>query len=141
MVRNIKIKDQKGVAAIEFAIILPLLVLLVLGIIEFSILLYDKAMVTNASREGARTGIVFSYPNRITDEEIITVVNNYCSEHLITFGNTSTVNTTIVRVGDSSGDPLIVRVSYQYDFLALPNFIVGLAGGINVVAETVMRLE
>ena len=41
---------QKGAAAVEFAIVMPLLVLLTFGIIEFSILFYNKAMVTNASR-------------------------------------------------------------------------------------------
>jgi Flp pilus assembly protein TadG len=52
------IKNQQGVAAVEFALILFPLVLLVFGTIEFSTLLYDKAMITNASREGARAGIV-----------------------------------------------------------------------------------
>ena len=54
--RNI---NNKGNAAIEFAIILPLFLFICLGIIEFSVLLYDKAMITNASREGARKGILF----------------------------------------------------------------------------------
>ena len=136
-----KMKDQKGVAALEFALILPLLVLLAFGIIEFSVLLYDKAVITNASREGARKGIVYAYPDRIADGEIMDTVNNYCSDYLISLGGTSTINTDISRSGDSSGDPLIVRVSYRYNFLVLPNFISELASGINLVAETVMRME
>ena len=56
---SIKAKRQEGASAVEFAIILPLLLILVFGIIEFSILFYDKAMITNASREGARVGIVY----------------------------------------------------------------------------------
>ena len=51
-------KNQRGASAIEFAIVFPLLVLLLFGIIEFSLILYDKVMITNASREGARAGIV-----------------------------------------------------------------------------------
>jgi hypothetical protein len=54
-----KVKDQNGTAIVEFAIVLPILFLFVLGIIEFGALLYDKAVITNASREGARTAIVF----------------------------------------------------------------------------------
>jgi Flp pilus assembly protein TadG len=136
-----EIKGQKGVAAIEFALVLPLLLVLVFGIIEFSVLLYDKAMITNASREGARAGIVYSYPGRITDEAIISVVDNYCQNSLINFGGTSAVSTTITRTGNSSGNPLTVRVSYRYDFLVLPNFISALISEITLVAETVMRME
>ena len=136
-----KIKGQEGVAAIEFAIVLPLLILLVFGIIEFSVLLYDKAMITNASREGARAGIVFNVPDRISDGEIINVVNNYCQNYLINFDGTSAVSTNITRTGDSAGDPLIVTVSYRYDFLVLPNFISSLTDGITLEANTVMRME
>ena len=133
-------KRVTGVAAVEFAIVLPLLILLVFGVIEFSVALYDKAMITNASREGARTGILFSDP-RISDAEIINVVNNYCGNHLITFGGPTGVTTTIQRVGDNPGDSLTVRVAYQYSFLILPTFVTNLTGGINLVAETVMRME
>jgi Flp pilus assembly protein TadG len=48
----------QGAAVIEFALILPLLLLLLIGGIDMSLALYDKAVITNASREGARAGIV-----------------------------------------------------------------------------------
>lgn len=136
-----KIKGQEGVAALEFALVLPLLLVLVFGIIEFSVLFYDKAMITNASREGARAGIVYSYPDPIPDGEIISVVNNYCHDYLINFGGVSTVTTTISETSESFGSALTVSVSYRYDFFVLPNFISGLVGPIYLVAETVMRKE
>jgi Flp pilus assembly protein TadG len=136
----VKSQRQNGVAAVEFAIVFPLLILLVFGIIEFSVALYDKAMITNASREGARVGIVFSDP-RISDDEIRSVVNNYCASYLITFGGPTGITTTITRGGNSSGDSLTIRVAYQYTFLVLPAFVVNLTGGINMVAETIMRME
>ena len=64
-----KITEEKGASAVEFAIILPLLVVFLFGIIEFGIIFYDKAMITNASREGARKGIVFRDP-RVSVSEI-----------------------------------------------------------------------
>jgi Flp pilus assembly protein TadG len=51
---------QKGVAAVEFAIVAPLLFLLIFGIISYGIMLYNQALITNATRTGARAGIVFS---------------------------------------------------------------------------------
>ena len=136
-----KIKEQNGAAATEFAIVLPLLVVLVFGIIEFSILLYDKAMITNASREGARAGIVYSYPDRISESEITAVINTYCSTHLITFGTGALQPPEIVQSGTSAGDSLIVTVRYRYDFLVLPNFISSLIGGTEIAAQTIMRME
>ncbi len=136
-----KKKKQRGVAAVEFALILIPLVLLVFGAIEFSTLIYDKAMITNASREGARAGIVYSYPNRISDAEIVNVVNTYCSNHMISLGGDSPVGTTITRAGNSSGDSLTVRVSYVYQFLILPSFMAALSNGLSLEAVTVMRLE
>jgi Flp pilus assembly protein TadG len=55
-----KMTNQKGAAAIEFAVILPLLLVIIFGIIEFSVYFFDKAVITNASREGARAGVVFA---------------------------------------------------------------------------------
>ena len=49
--------DQKGVAAVEFAIVLPFLVLLICGTIEFGLMFYNKQVITNASREGVRSMI------------------------------------------------------------------------------------
>ena len=131
-----KLKAQKGAAAVEFAIILPLLLILLFGIIEFGLILYDKAMITNASREGARAGIVFD-PDGISDAEIKNVVNNYCSGHLVTFGESSTIGITITRAGGN----LTVNVTYTYAFLVLPNFVTGIVGDMNLAAQTIMRME
>jgi hypothetical protein len=103
-------------------------------------------MITNASREGARAGIVFSHPNRVSDAEIVNVVNNYCSTYLISFGAGATPPTTVItRAGNNAGDPLGVTVNYQFRFLVFSNFVALVGGGIgdlvNLSAETVMRME
>jgi len=139
-------KNREGAAAVEFALVLPLLILLLLGVIEFSVLFYDKAMITNASREGARLGIVYDFDpvndtNHPQDGEITACVETYCKNYLITFGEINDVSMLISRTGDSSGDILTVTVQYDYDFLALPGFVSELAGGITLEAETVMRME
>ena len=50
------LRAEPGAVAVEFAIILPVLLLLVFGIIDFGHAWYMKQMVSNASREGARYG-------------------------------------------------------------------------------------
>jgi len=133
-------RGENGASAVEFAIVLPILVLLIFGIIEFSVALYDKTMITNASREGARAGIVFRTPS-VTDGEITNVVNNYLGSSLITFGAPVSATTTVTRSGYNPGDELKVTVNYTYTFLIIPSFVVSLSGGINMVSETVMRME
>jgi Flp pilus assembly protein TadG len=138
--------NQKGTSAIEFAIVLPLLVLFVFGIIEFGLLFYNKSMVTNASREAARAGIVYRDP-AVTVAEIQSVVDSYCGARLVSFGGGSSPATTVPS-GECAnhGDELIVNVAYQYTFLLIPDFLTaffsgGMPGSIDVSAVTRMRCE
>src|ERR1051325_1962191 len=50
--------ERRGTAMIEFAIVLPMLVLLVLAIIEFGQPLAALQIVSNGAREGARRAIL-----------------------------------------------------------------------------------
>jgi Flp pilus assembly protein TadG len=47
-------RRERGAVAVEMAIILPLLLLVVGGIVDFGRLLFTQNIVTNAAREGAR---------------------------------------------------------------------------------------
>jgi Flp pilus assembly protein TadG len=132
-------RNQKGGAAIEAALVLPLTILLIFGMIEFGLLLYNRQIITNASREGARAGIVLSTP-RLTGPEIGSVVNTYCQNQLVTFGTHVPASTSATNAGTACvfGTDLTVRVTYDYDFLVLTNFGFG---PVTLEAETVMRCE
>jgi hypothetical protein len=54
-------RSEAGAELIEFSLTLPLLLLLVLGIIEFGMLFREYEVVTNAAREGARIAILPGY--------------------------------------------------------------------------------
>ena len=123
-----RIEDKRGAAAVEFAIILPLLLVLLFGIIEFSIMFYDKAVITNASREGARAGIVFDNP-RISAAQIQSVVQDYAENRLLTFG-TPDLKIQSPTICSASGDELMVTVSYKYEFLIIPGLLAGFFSGI-----------
>ncbi len=55
-------RGQEGAAAVEFAILLPILLLLLAGFFDFGWLFYWQHTVTNASRAGARYAVQANYP-------------------------------------------------------------------------------
>jgi Flp pilus assembly protein TadG len=143
-----RLRRQEGSNLVEFALVLPLLLVLVMGIIEVGLALYDKAVITNACREGARAGMVFREP-RPTEPEVQAivqaVVQNYASAYLVTFGTpdlqiSSRFDDLDGNGSISSGDTLTVNVSYPYDYLMLDNLIPTL-GSVNIQAASVMRFE
>ena len=141
--KALKLKSQRGQAIVEFALTLPILLILLLGIIEFSLLLYDKAVLTNASREGARVGIVSQDRSDLApiNTRITNAVNNYCGNHLISFGSTNVTTTPSWPGTRSFGNPLTVTVSYSYKWLLIPNFVAGSGSDLSLGAVTVMNLE
>jgi hypothetical protein len=135
-------KGEKGTASVEFALVLPLLLLMLFLIIEFSIILYDKAVITNASREGARSGIVYSAAPRVNVGAITSTVSNYCASNLISFSPSTPVTTVPSGPCVNPGDFLTVDVSYTYSFFIVPNLLGGgISSGITLTGNTVMRCE
>jgi Flp pilus assembly protein TadG len=56
------IRSEHGAAAVEFALVLPVLVLLLMGLIEFSLIFNTQISLTNAAREGARVMAIENDP-------------------------------------------------------------------------------
>ncbi len=152
--KDVLLKSQKGATAVEFAIILPLLLLLLFGIIEFSLFLFNRHVITNAVREAARAGIVVRIP-RLSNNDIETIARNYCEQYLVTFGaGTLNIPSSFLREDESGnllgedeegnsilggfGDVLIVRATYQYDWLFLSTIGIG-SKTIQSIAR--MRME
>ena len=57
----LSIKDNKGAAGLEFTLLFPFLLFVTFGIIEFGALMFNKAIITNAAREGVRAAITYTY--------------------------------------------------------------------------------
>jgi Flp pilus assembly protein TadG len=146
MKTKITIKNQKGAAIVEFAIILPLMVLLVMGICEFGLLWYNSQIIINSSREGARAGIVLGQD--FSDNATIrSIVKNYANPRLVDFSGTSITDGDIIltpsnqttRENAAFGTDFIVEVTYNYSFLVPSLFHLGLTKPI--VGRTLMKME
>ena len=161
--KDVLLKSQEGATLVEFAIILPLLLLLIFGIIEFGLFLFNRHVITNAVREAARAGIVVRIP-RLSDDDIKTIARNYCEQYLVTFGEGKLAfpqddsngnplpflrlhGDTLDELGVDEdgnailgrfGDILIVEATYNYDWLFLSNIGIG-SKTIQAIAR--MRME
>ena len=62
-------KNQRGAAALEFALVAPALILLIVGIAQLGILFFANAGLSNAVAEGARYATIFAAPDRHPDPD------------------------------------------------------------------------
>ena len=148
--RDIKEKNpERGAALVELAMVLPLLLLILVGIIELGLLFYNQQVLTNASREGARSGIARFDVNKddiFDKDDIIDNIDNYLfleptpdDDRLITFDPVLTVKTEVEGEEGSYAEDLTVTVTYDYTFL-VPELL-GFGPSMQLTAETVMKME
>ena len=108
-------RGQEGAAALEFAIVLPVLMLILAGLFDFGWLFFWQHTVTNASRAGARYAVQAKYVSGIstpfTDAQITAMVTtNYGADLGVTVDRTG---------GTSSGAPRSVTVTKTMDWFFL----------------------
>ncbi len=133
------IHSTKGTAVLEFALVLPLLLVLTFGLIEFGLLMYNQQVITNASREGARAGIVQNVPH-VSASAITAIVNNYATNYVVGFPK-HVPAVTVSSICAQFSDDLAVTVNYQHTFLVIGKLIPGLGASRTLTAHSVMKCE
>lgn len=131
-------QNERGAVAAEFALLLPVLLTILFGIIEFGMIMYGREVVTNASREGARAGIVQVSP-KPTSGDITTIATNYLTGTGI---NPSQVTISVAGAGGASPAMLTVTATYDYPWLIpyIPS-VLGLPSPLPITMSTTMRHE
>jgi len=105
----LNIKNNDGSALIEFALIAPLLIIFIAGIIEFGFILNAKIVVNSASYEGARAASL----NKEPEKEAISAVLNYVGSNMPGWSYEERLKTDVVYEGLMPGDLVTVKVSYS----------------------------
>jgi Flp pilus assembly protein TadG len=133
--RELKLRKQrKGAAAVEFALVAPVFVLLVFGMIEYGRMVMVQQVITNASREGARRAVL----DGVTSADVTNTVTTYLTNGAVS-GATVTLNPTN-PASASSGSPVTVTVSVPYtavSWLPSPFFL----GSATLTSTSTMRRE
>lgn len=125
-------KQEKAQAMVEFALVLPLLLLLLMGIVEFGRIINSHMIIANLAREGARFGAV-----GYTDTQISTML---IADRASLDASKIQIN---INPGFSSrvkGEPLTVSVSYSVDLIT-PILSSILPNPVPINSQCTMRLE
>jgi Flp pilus assembly protein TadG len=122
-------KSEKGQSLVEFALLLPVLILLLFGIIDFGRIFHAYLTIDHAGREAARTASI--------GKDITTVKNTAVSD-------ASSIRLTADQVGVtpgtlSSGTNVTITITYPINFLTP---VIGkIVGPLTLKNTTVMRVE
>ncbi|NOZ40505.1 MAG: pilus assembly protein [Planctomycetes bacterium] len=125
---------RRGAATVEFAIVAPVFILFVLGIVEYGRAMMVQQLLTNATREGARRAVV----QGVTATEASDIVESMLSNAGVTGAEVTVTPTSLATIGH--GSPLTVSASVLYDdvnWLPVPRFL----GSTMMTAQAVMRRE
>lgn len=129
------VRDDKGALVVEFALVVPILMLIVFGIIDFSRAYYTLSNLDTAVREGARYAALLRDPAGFQEQD----VRNLVRSRFVGFGSDSLVDSQI----DVRFSHPIVKVevaNYQFRLLTPLASVFG-ASTVNLYRSAVFRWE
>lgn len=127
-------KSEQGATAVEFALILPILAALIFGMIDFGRLMWQQEVLVNATREGARQGILFGSGNGPT--EIEATVSQAVSDGGL---DASGLTVSVTGVGAGVGNPLAVTSNLPFQFIVADKLIPGVTTNTLSASITMMN--
>ncbi len=131
--RRILKKRSKGQALIEFALVLPLLLLLVMGIIDFGLIMQQYLTLQHGVREGARMASVGATDSAVTSR---------VEEILSTRWSSDEVTVSVAKTNKGTYEESVVTVNAPVAFLTpLGSFVEGLVPNWQAQAAAAFRVE
>lgn len=135
---------QRGAAAVEFAIVTPVLLLMLFGMIDFGVVMGAQSVVANAAREGARTAALGG--STIASENVVRAAISELAG-ATNAGTQVTVTCTTAagaacNLDDATGDTggtVTVRLRYLHTWLS--PVVLGFAPTITLTGQSRMRIE
>jgi Flp pilus assembly protein TadG len=152
LIRRQRMNGEKGQALVEFALLIPIFLILLFAIVDFGMGFYSWITVTNSAREGARVGAVHAPLNVASSPCFGKGSLEQCIEDRVLdsadlVDEDTKMTVTITNAQGQSGESVVVKVDYDYDLITplagLVNFISGDTIGptLNLSSTADMRLE
>lgn len=135
-------KQERGAAAVEFAIVAFLLFMLVFGIIDFGFAFFTWNTTANAAREGARKAAVADNVGEIINRVYATSEGLDPAKMNVVVECSPTGGSGYGPCGSLNEDDLVrVTVDYTYDYMTPLPTMVGLGSTLTVHASSESRYE
>ena len=139
---------DRGATAVEFALLVPLLLVLVFGIIDFGRALNAQITITQAAREGARVAALGQTADAATTRTNYAATGLTLTSVTVSGTGTGTVTGSGLACPTGSGKAgadATVTVGYTFSFVTPVGALAGLFGGkassLNLTAQGVMPCE
>lgn len=123
-------RSSRGQSLVELALVTPILIILVFGIIDFGVGLYSWITLTNAAREGARLGSLQG-----TEAEVVALVRDRAANL-----DQSDLTVAVTNAEGDPGEPIRVEANYRYDLLTPLGDILRMPH-LDISAAAEMRLQ
>lgn len=130
-------RGEQGQSLAEFALVLPILLILVFGLIEMAMAWRVFQVVTNVTREGARVAVLATTPD---DNPVLARIQSGLEDSNLTYNRdwiTLSCDGAGTSICDQSGHETEVRIDYPYTFRLLGP-LAGFGGEDNSPFGTVM---
>jgi Flp pilus assembly protein TadG len=141
--RHRRRERERGAVLVEFALITPLLFLLIAGAIDFGFMINRDTLINNATREGAREGTL--NPDAADIEAVVRSDLSDLDQGALTVtvtcrkpDDTACAN---FNADAASGGVVIVRTQYAHGFFTFAPSTVGLGNSISLGKTVEMRIE
>ena len=132
---------QTGSAAIEFALLLPLLILMTDGVAEFGVLMYNQSVLISATGIAARAGMAGGSA-KLSPLAISQLAQAYCVANLKLIANDILPSSQVVQAAEPVfQQPLQVSAQYNYQGLLIGSFLSALQMQPVMHATSVMYNE
>jgi len=120
---RVRAAGERGQASVELALVLPVLILFLLGLVQTALVARDQVLLQDAARAAAREASVGADPSRVRDAARRSLAG---------------VTVDVQRQG-GVGDPVVVVARY-HDRTDVP-FVGGLFPDVDLTARATMRAE
>jgi Flp pilus assembly protein TadG len=112
------IKDGGGATAVEMAIALPIILLLIFGVIEIGIMMWTQLTLNNAVEAAARCGAVNTQTCGTP-----TSIESYAVSQAVGIPNLTSANFVVHKSGSASCGTAGVEVTASYDFTSMQRIV------------------
>lgn len=136
----VRAESEAGAAAVEFALVLPLLAVLLFGIIDFGRMFWEQVTLTSAAREGVRVlALGETDPTVVRDKTVDAASGISADDITVTVDGSVVTGASQIGTICTVGESVSVIATATFDFWTPLPDLAGFTGLNTITGKGVMR--